>query len=187
MDEKRDCKDKQHCEYVETAFLQLSFAIKVLTFLEQYPIKKDLFDININIIDEKNMVNLKANEFNAYEDMLLAAGNNISITFGAVAITLWEAIREESYIEPKNLKPSENARQQIAALIYMIRCCFAHGSAAPKWSIMANKYKTIYRIKNKLIDLTSMEDGTIFSYESIGGYETLWLLKDEAYRVELLK
>ena len=42
------------------------------------------------------------------------------------------------------------------------------------------KYRTLYRAGNKVIDLSVIKDGTPFEYASIGGYETLWFLKDDA-------
>ncbi len=37
-----------------------------------------------------------------------------------------------------------------------------------------------------LVQGTAIADGQAFDYQSIGGYETLWLLKAEAYANSLL-
>jgi len=171
---------------IDTAFLQLSFAIKLWHFLEEHPISRNEFDIDLTITDPGNCVSLPANEFETYQDVQLAAENNISICFGTASISLWEAIRERKNILPSKLNPCNNPIDELAALSYMIRCCFAHGPATPVWSIKNNKYKIKYRVGNKYIDLSSVKDNQPFDYSSIGGYETLWLLKDEAQAKGLL-
>jgi hypothetical protein len=48
------------------------------------------------------------------------------------------------------------------------------------WSILDSKYKTTYQVGNKTIDLSQVADQQAFDYSSIGGYETLWYLKEES-------
>lgn len=175
-----------HHKHIETAFLQLSFAIKLWNFLDNYPIDKEKFDIDLIIQDSDNCVCLAEGEFHTYQDIQIASENNISIAFGAAAITLWEAIREHSSISTKQLDPESSQKNRLAALSYMIRCCFAHGTAAPIWSIRDDKYRVRYFVGNKTIDLSNIKDGQAFNYQSIGGYETLWLLKTEAHTHGLL-
>lgn len=175
-----------HHQHIETAFLQLSFAIKLWHFLDAHPINKDKFDDALTIEEAGNRICLPPDEFSTYEDLIVAAENNISIAFGAAAITLWEAIREHSGLASGNLNPKANQKENLAGLSYMIRCCFAHGSAMPVWSIRNSKYKTTYRVGNKTIDLTKITDGQVFDYASIGGYETLSFLKLDAHANGLL-
>jgi hypothetical protein len=175
-----------HYDHIETAFLQLSFAIKLWIYLDRNPIEKDEFDIEINFLDKDNHVSLPRGEFHTYDDLKLASMNNVSIAFAAAAITLWEAIREHSGIVTKQLNPMNNQHDSLAALSYMLRCCFAHGTAAPIWSIRDEKYKILYRVGIKTVDLSSVNNGDPFDYQSIGGYETLWRLKGEAKIVGLL-
>lgn len=175
-----------HHKHIATAFLQLSFAIKLWIFLEEYPIDKEKFDSAALIQSPENCVELPKGEFHTYQDLQLASENNISIAFGAAAITLWGAIREHNSFEPKKISPQTNPEGNLAALSYMLRCCFAHGSAVPVWSILNEKYKTKYLVGNKTIDLSVISNGEPFSYESIGGYKTLWLLRDDAYACQLI-
>ncbi|MEO7863412.1 MAG: hypothetical protein ABIU05_23845 [Nitrospirales bacterium] len=175
-----------HHAHIGTAFLQLSFAIKLRTFLKEHPIDKDKFDIDLTIQSPGNCVVLPGGEFHTYQDLQLASEHNITIAFGAAAITLWEAIREHSSISTKTLNPQAGQGESMAALCYMLRCCFAHGTAAPVWVIHDKKYKITYRIGNKTIDLSAINDGQPFDYESIGGYETLWWLKVEAQACKLI-
>jgi hypothetical protein len=172
--------DILHFDHIDTAFLQLSFAIKLWHFLDEHPIEKEKFDIPLTIGDPGNPICLVHNEFNTYQDLLLAAGNNVSICFGAVAITLWEAIRKHSGLSARKLNPKKSPKENLAALSYMIRCCFAHGTASPAWSIHDQKYKTVYRVGNKTIDLSRIADRQAFDHSSVGGYETVWLIKAAA-------
>ena len=169
-----------HLDHIDTAFLQLSFAIKLWHFLEEHPIEKDNFDIALTIEDPSNRICLPHNEFKTYHDIQLAAERNISICFGVAAITLWEAIREHSGLSSGKLDPVNSRSENLAALSYMIRCCFAHGTACPVWSIRDDKYKTVYKVGNKTVDLSKIADKQPFDYLSIGGLETLWHLKAEA-------
>lgn len=175
-----------HLDHIDTAFLQLSFSIKLWHFLDQHPISKGDFDIALTIEDPGNRVCLAHNEFNTYQDLQVAAENNISICFGATAITLWEAIREKTRFTSGKLNPLNGHKERLAALSYMIRCCFAHGTATPVWSIRDKKYKTSYQVGNKSVDLSLITDGQPFDYSSIGGYETLWLLRADAQAGGLL-
>jgi hypothetical protein len=176
-----------HVEQIDTAFLQLSFAMKLMQFLDDHPIDKDDFDISLTFEDAGNRVCLSHNEFETYEHLQLAAENNFLICFGAAAITLWEAIREHGGLESKNLNPENSRKEKLAAFSYMVRCCFAHGMARPVWSIHDDKYRTVYQIGNKNIDLSKIAEDQPFDYASIGGFETLWFLKDEARAEDLLK
>jgi len=168
-----------HHDHIETAFLQVSFAITVWRFLDEHPVDKEIFDINLTIEDPHSRICLPHNEFRTYQDLQIAAENNVSICFGAAAITLWEAIREHAGLRNEKLNPN-NKRENLAALSYMLRCCFAHGTARPICSIKDSKYKTKYCVGNKIVDLTQISDGQPFDYASIGGYDTLWHLKEES-------
>ena len=175
-----------HLQHIDTAFHQLSFSIKMWHYVDNGKIDKDAFDIDLVIKDARNCLCLNANEFHSYDDLIAASENNVSICFGVAAITLWEAIKEKTGYEPKNLNPSFDRKHNIASLSYMIRCCFAHGTAQPVWSIYNNKYKTKYNVGNKVIDLSPISNGHPFDYSSIEGYETLWFLRDEARTHQML-
>ena len=183
MNDKRSSNvvtQKSHLNYIETAFLQLSFSIKLWNYINTNQIDKNSFDIDLTISDNYNCIVLPDNQFLTYSDLILASENNISICFGVAAITLWEAIRDKNGLIAKNLNPIADKEQNLASLSYMIRCCFAHGTALPIWSIYNEKYKVKYTIGKKIIDLSTITEKQLFSYSDIGGYETLWVLKHEA-------
>ena len=170
--------NKPHLDALETGFLQLSFAIKLWHYLDQHPINKDQFDIALTVEDAKNRVCLPHNEFHSYEEIKIASENNISICFGATALTLWEALNETLQYSKTNPNPMTTKKEKLAGLSYMIRCCFAHGTAIPRWDINS-KYQKTYTVGNKIIDLTSLH-GQPFDYSHIDGYETLWVIRSEA-------
>ncbi len=175
-----------HATYLETAFLQLSFAVKLRHYIDEHPIDKGQFDISLTVEDADDRICLPHNEFKSQEDLLLAADNNISICFGVAAISLWLAIEEKGHYLPKSLpNPLQTTQHKLAGLIYMIRCCFAHGTAVPKWNITHDKYKIVYDIGSQQVDLRTVH-GEPFTRESIGGYQTLWLLRREAISNNML-
>lgn len=168
-----------HFDGLETAFLQLSFALKLWHYISEYTLPWDDFDIDLRIEQGDSIVCLLGDEFNDRDQIVLAAENNISICFGAASLTLWEAIREHKGFSPAKLDPTNSDEERLATLSYMIRCCFAHGTVLPKWNIRKAKYRTTYQVGNRTIDLRSL-NGKPFEYSSIGGFETIWLIRAAA-------
>jgi hypothetical protein len=164
--------DRLHHQALESAFLQLSFAMKVWHFVRDGGLQRETFDIALTAIDDRGVpyVMLEG-EFHSDDDLVLAAENNISICFGAAAITLWEAIREHSGLETKKLTPTNSDREKIAGLAFAIRCCFAHGTAAPRWEL-TEKYRLRYEFPGLVVDLTSRQ-GLPFDYSDLGGPDGL--------------
>jgi hypothetical protein len=176
--------NQPHFEGLETAFLQLSFAIKLCHYLNMNRFDKKLFDMPLTVEYEAGRLCLAHNEFATFDDLLLAAENNISICFGAAAITLWEALKERNGYATSRMDPIRSPDEMLASLSYMLRCCFAHGTAAPRWQIN-EKYRVVYKVGNKSIDLRGV-DGLPFAYTAIDGCETLWLLRADAQARSML-
>jgi hypothetical protein len=172
-----------HSIHLETAFLQLSFALKLQAYFERFPPNKEVLDLpyTIKSHDGLDQTHLPSGQFHTDDNIFVATENNIQVCFAAAAITLWEAVNETGRFETSSLDPSKNEEQMIAALIYQLRCCFAHGTAVPKWEIRNSKYKIIYKLRKKSIDLRFV-DGQVFSFESIDGFGTLWILRSEVER-----
>lgn len=167
-----------HFHGLETAFLQLSFALKVWNYFDTNRFDKEEFDISLTVEDNIGRVCLPHNEFATFDDLLLATENNVSISFGVAAITLWEALKERNNYTTSAINPSSSPEQMLASLSYMLRCCFAHGTTVPRWTTTP-KYRVIYSVGSKRIDLRNV-DGLPFDYSAIDGFETLWLLRAEA-------
>lgn len=174
-------------DFVREAFLQLSFAIKMWHFLREHPIDKEKFDTDITVENNSSRVCLSQNEFESYDQIIIASENNMSICFGIAANTLWEAMKKKKDITPAKLNPEIDKANNIISLTYMIRCCFAHGPAQPVWHIEKDKYRTQYKVGNVEIDLRNIVNGTSFDYATIGGYDTLWLLKNVALEEGLIR
>lgn len=176
---------RPHHDAVETAFLQLSFAMKIWHFVRSGGLPRESFDIALTAVDDAGVpyVMLEG-EFQSDNDLILASENNISISFASAAITLWEAIREHSGLESRMLSPSTSERESIAGLAFVIRCCFAHGTAAPRWDL-APKYRLRYDLAGLSVDLTSAH-GQPFDYSYLGGPDGLRVLMRAATSAGLL-
>ena len=106
--------NQRNLDLVETAFVQLSFAIKLWHFLDVHPIDKEAFDIALTVEDEGSRVCLPHNEFASYDAIRVASEHNISICFGVAANTLWEAMREKRNLESGQLDPDADKASNIA-------------------------------------------------------------------------
>lgn len=150
--------------------------MKIWHFVRSGGVHRESFDIALTAVDDAGVpyVMLKG-EFQSDDDVILASENNISICFASAAITLWEAIREHSGLESRTLSPSASEREKIAGLAYAIRCCFAHGTAAPRWDL-AQKYQLRYEFPGFSVDLTSA-NGHPFDYSYLGGPDGLRVLR----------
>ena len=174
-----------HTDLLDTAYLQFSFSVKLFDYLDRKaPFDKDQFDVSLINLEKGNILNLPHNQFNKYADIVDAAANAISISFGAAANTLYEAIKEKRKDSLYN-KRLETEADKIECIVYMIRCCFAQGLATPTWKINQAFHEVKYNLNNKEIDLSAL-DGKIFEAQDIGGYESLFILKDKAKRLGML-
>ena len=176
---------RPHFHGLNTAFLQLSFAMKLWHYVLEHSLHRETFDISLTIEEENgSRYVMNDGEFTTDDDLVHAAGNNIGICFGIAAITLWEAIREHSGLESKSLNPSASDREMLAGLAFAVRCCFAHGTVMPKWRL-APKYQIEYRLGGRDIDLRHA-DGTPFDYAQLGGVDSLRMMWQQAQTLSLL-
>jgi hypothetical protein len=107
-------------DQVDQAFLQLTFAIKLLPYFETSRISKIDFDHKHVIQFPSETVTLDANAFHTPEDLILAAHNNFTLAFAFSAIALHTALKEGA-IQDSNLR----------TLIGLIRNAFAHNPISP--------------------------------------------------------
>lgn len=176
---------RPHFAGLDTAFLQLSFAMKLWHYVLEHSLPREKFDISLTIQEDNgSLYVMNDGEFKTDDDIAHAAGNNIAICFGVAAITLWEAMREHSGLDSKSLNPSASDRDMLAGLAYAVRCCFAHGTAMPKWQLTP-KYRVEYRLGGRRIDLRNA-DGTPFDYAHVGGVDSLRLMRQQAKALSLL-
>jgi len=118
-------------KYLPTAFGQLTFAWKLYNYGLNGLINPNDLDAEVTFQDE-GIIFVVPKALEQPEDLIVALENNLTIAFGAAAITL-NRVREE--IGLKLPFPIETEDEQCIALIYQIRNAFAHDIAEPKWEI----------------------------------------------------
>lgn len=161
-------------KFVMTAFTNLDLALKILAVAEDGQLTRASIKDGEPITWQsgKSFVVLPDHSFNSDGEFILALQNNVTIAFGAAAITL-NVCREEMGITLPD--PIQSANDHLVALIYQIRNCFAHDIAEPKW-VIAPRYQLVYDLGYKQIDLRNV-NGKPFEYDDIGGLDTLAVLR----------
>lgn len=119
-------------KYLGTAFEQLGFAIKLMTAAERGLVRVEEIDTPTVIQEGRSVLVLPDRILNSQDDLILACQNNVTITFGAAAITL-NRCREEAGIQLPD--PIATEEEEWVALVYQIRNAFAHDIAEPRWNI----------------------------------------------------
>lgn len=159
-------------KYIATAFANLEFAYKLWNYAENGNVDINELDVPLTIAEGRMIFVLKERLFEDPNDLLLAFQNNLTIAFGAAAITL-NKTREELKINLPHIIESE--ADQFVALAYQIRNAFAHDIAEPRWVMTNQKYLRTYQFDGVDVDLT-LRNEEVFEYAHIGGPETLRLM-----------
>lgn len=159
-------------QYLPTAFGQLAFAWKLLNYGLDGKINVRELDADVTF-QEEGMVFVVPKALGSQEDLVLALQNNVTIAFGAAAITL-NRTREELGIQLPD--PIADERDQCVALVYQLRNAFAHDIAEPTWKING-RYRRSYVVQGIRADLSEL-NGTAFEYGHIGGPDALFRIKD---------
>ncbi|SDR20313.1 hypothetical protein [Pseudovibrio sp. Tun.PSC04-5.I4] len=167
-------------KFLPTAFANVEFAWKLLAYGEagEIDLKKLDCDIIFNDDNGRPFFVPPVQIFNDPNDLIHALHNNLTIAFGAAAITLHRSVEEAGHSIPKKAFASEN--EQCIALIYQVRNAFAHDIAEPKWEMRNPVFIREYTIERKTFDLRELH-GRRFSYEDFGP-ESLFFLKTYAER-----
>src|SRR4051812_12475382 len=116
--------------YIETAFGQLAFAIKLMQAAEDGLLYLDSIDRPLTIAEGPSVLVLPDRVLASTDDLILACQNNVTIAYGAAAITL-NRCREEASVPLPD--PIVSEADQWVALVYQIRNAFAHDIAEPRW------------------------------------------------------
>lgn len=161
--------------YLPTAFANVDFAWKLLVYGEAGEIDLEKLDIEIVFQDDdgRPFYVPPARIFPDQDDLIRALHNNLTIAFGAAAITLYRSIEEAGHAVPRGEIVSEE--EQCIALVYQVRNAFAHDIAEPRWEIRNPVFEREYTIAEKTFDLRGM-NGQDFRYEDFG-VEDLFFLK----------
>ncbi|MFN7122529.1 MAG: hypothetical protein ACK4NM_10900 [Hydrogenophaga sp.] len=162
-------------KFIMTAFTNLDLALKMLAVAEDGVLTTANIRDGEPIVwtSGKSHVVLPDRSFASNEDFVLALQNNVTIAFGAAAITLNVCREEMGYPVPEVI---ESPQDQVISLVYQIRNCFAHDIAEPRWVIKRDRYKRVYDFGYKQVDLTGVH-GKPFEYDDIGGLDTLAVLR----------
>lgn len=165
-------------KYLPTAFANVEFAWKLLVYGESGEIDLEKLDIDIVFQDDDGRPFFvpPARIFTDPNDLMLAPHNNLTIAFGAAAITLHRSIEEAGYRVPRGEFESEI--DQCIALVYQVRNAFAHDIAEPKWEMRNPVFAREYTVGGKAFDLRHL-NGEPFRYEDFG-IEDLFHLRDYA-------
>jgi hypothetical protein len=159
-------------KFIMTAFANLELALKLLAAAEVGNLTKDVVDTGMTWTGGGSFVVLPDESFRTNDDFILALQNNVTVAFGAAAITL-NVCREEMGLPLPD--PINSDFDHLVALIYQIRNCFAHDIAEPKWRL-SPRYARVYGLGYKEVDLRHV-NGKDFEYADIGGLETLTVLR----------
>lgn len=165
-------------QYLRTAFANVEFAWKLLYYGEGGEIDLEKLDSPIVFQDDNGVPFFvpPAKIFENPEDLIVALQNNLTIAFGAAAITLHRSIQEAGYRVPG--ADFESDEENCIALVYQVRNAFAHDIAEPKWEMRDRRFEREYRVGRKTFDLRGLH-GQPFRYEDFG-VEALFFLKDFA-------
>jgi hypothetical protein len=158
--------------YVDTAFGQLAFVIKLMQAAEDGILDVEAIDRPLTINEGASVLVLPDRVLSSPDELVLACQNLLTITFGAAAITL-NRCREEAGVRSPD--PILTESDQWVALVYQIRNAFAHDIAEPRWRI-DGRYSREYSIGAVNADLRPL-DGRPFDYSQLGGAESLFALK----------
>jgi hypothetical protein len=169
---------------LEIAFRQLEFTIKLLSFCELGHINPSDFDTDHIIELGSERLHLPTGKFTDLKSIERAAGTSVLIAMSASPLVLDDAFNAFG------IRPNPDAADndgQLRALVYMVRCAYAHGIAAPLWEVR-NKYLRTFTINlggvPLSLDLRPLH-GQSFEVTQIGGYANWYRIRDTA--LHLLK
>ncbi|MBU3696760.1 hypothetical protein [Dechloromonas sp.] len=154
---------------VEYAFKHLEFAVRLMCYCEQGQLNLHKFDTDTTLLLSHENVGFAPGSFATLESIVPAAQAMVGMAFGASAIVLEAAFCAAS----RKRKPTSRAPDdELQALIYMIRCAFAHNPAMPAWEARGKDYERLLEVQlgneTVIIDLVAL-NGRPFEYEHIGG------------------
>jgi hypothetical protein len=164
-------------ESVEQAFLQLTFAIKLLTYIELGRIQKAEFDGDVLILLKRRNLRFREQTFRSDNDLVSAAQNNYTLTLGFTSIVLESAMTAAGM--PADL-PTSSPHRDLRALVYMIRCAFAHDMMHPRWEArgpFARVLDVDLPSERLRVEVEAL-NGQPFDPIQIGGIEAYFEIKD---------
>jgi hypothetical protein len=173
---------REAVEDVEIGFRQLEFAIKLLSYIETDNINPTAFDTDHIVLLSSGNLRFPSINFQSKDALVRAASINVIIVFAATTLVLDQAF------DAIGIKPnfqSNDDTGKLRLLVYMVRCCYAHGVADPRWNVTNKKAGVLtVNIEGQTIplDLPRLH-GQTFDISQIGGYENWYRVYRAAQRL----
>jgi hypothetical protein len=112
---------------LDLAFRQLEFTIKLLSFCELGQIDPSEFDTDHFVELGNERLHFPSGKFCDPISIVRAAGTSVLIAMSASALVLDDAFNAFRILPKPEAVDNDG---QIRALVYMVRCAYAHGIAA---------------------------------------------------------
>jgi len=141
--------------YVDTAFTHLSFAWKLYSYALDGLIDAEKLDKPLRFEDWGIVLVLPDKIFESPNELIVALENNLTVAFGAAAITL-NRCREEAHLGLPD--PIVTEIDQFVAVAYQVRNAFAHDIAEPRWKIRNPRYARKYAFGGNQVDLSNVNN-----------------------------
>jgi len=167
---------------IEQAFLQLEFALKLTTYIELGKVDKASLDAALVVELESGNIHFPGGAFHSYDDIILAAQNNFFLTFGFTAVVLDHVLSEAGFAADL---PVSSPHRDLRALVYMIRCAFAHDMMHPRWKARGPFTRGLsVRLPSGplLVDIKTLNLQPL-DVDQIGGMARYLELRDEVKRI----
>ena len=163
------------------AFLQLQFAIKLMTYLEMKREQdrdafRQEFDRDLTVVLPGRNLVYPGSAFRRYKDLIIGAQNSFMITFEFSAITLDSSMELVGWSRDPN---DRSPRGQLRSLVYMVRCAVAHNAMTPSWKVKPKYQYALEILELELqVDLKAL-NGRPFEDKHIGGMEGWFAIRDQ--------
>lgn len=182
----------QIMNYLDSAFAQLAFAAKLYDYAEQGKLDIAELDQPVTFENGSRVWVLPNQIFHSNDDLRLGCANQLSVAFGAAAITLNRCREEYEQANGRSLLATNRAvptseDEHFAELVYQIRNAFAHDISEPRWEIRGAVRRRLYMVDRVgdtariMVDLTNLH-GHAFDYAHIGGIDALHRLREFGQR-----
>lgn len=164
---------------IEISFLQLEFAMKLLSYCELGKIDALEFDTDHEVVLVNGNLRFPAGHFSDPHNIVRSAAVAVSLAFGASALALDKAYEVAGV---QKFPTSEKHADNLRTLVYMVRCAYAHGIAEPKWEVRGEyKRRMNLNIGMSQININFEElAGKNFDFKDLGGHRIWFLIKDAA-------
>jgi hypothetical protein len=167
---------------IATAFLQLEFNIKLLSYSKLGFIDPAEFDMDHVVDFGADRLCFPSGQLGTQEQLERAAATNILVAMSASALTLDDAFNAFGQ-KPKPGATDEAG--QLRVLVYMVRCAYAHGIADPLWEVRGKYLRTLALNLEGVpltLDLSTLH-GQSFLVTQIGGYPYWYRMRNAALRL----